>query len=189
MNYFGAPSSKDIPIEKACLNKQYKGYKCGPGFVSYATCEYLGDDKNVLVFGKKQTSEKPITHFIEETTWEERDQWYVDQFDIEDPKVKNNLFGLFYDLYDVGTAPHEMYNGWIDSNWYEMSWQLNDLDFYLYGIAPAPYPMTWGDGDDVAFVARTYDDKFEFWCHGRKSWVDEMREQMEDVYKEMRGIE
>ena len=48
--------------------------------------------------------------------------------------------------------------------------------------------MTWGDkDDDIAFVCRTYDDKFEFWCHGRKSWVKDMREQMRDIYTEMRN--
>lgn len=187
-SYFGAPSSKDIPIEQARPHKEYKGYKCGPHFVSYCACEYLNDNKKVLVFGKEQISEKPITHFIKETTWQERDQWYIDQFDITDPKTSNNLFGLFYDLYDVGTAHHEMYNGWIDCNWYEMSWRLQDLDFYLYGIAPAPYPMTWSDkDDDVAFVCRTYNDKSEFWCHGRKKWVENMRKQMKDIYQEMRS--
>ena len=188
MNYFGAPTSKDIPIEQAQLNKKYKGYKCGPNFISLAPCEYLGDNHRVKVFDKEQISEKPITHFMEETTWQERDHWYVDQFDITDPKDTNNLHGLFYDLYDVGTATHEMYNGWIDSNWYEMAWRLRDLDFYLYGIAPAPYPMAWDDDDDsVAFVARSYDDKSEFWCHGRKSWVEGMREQMKNAFDELTG--
>lgn len=174
------PTSKQVPYQEAVIGKMYSGYTRGTT-TSFCDCEYLGDRK-VLVFGKYE--EINVDTLTDKYSWDEQEKWYRDRFDITDLRTTNNLYGLFHDMYDVGDAYHEMWNGWIDIDWYEMSAGLQDEDFYLLGIAPAPSPWA-GHSDPVAFVCATYDDTQRFWCHGGKDWVENMREQMKDIYKEI----
>ena len=51
----------------------------------------------------------------------------------------NNLIGLFNELYWID-GEHEMDNSWTGYNWYEISNDIQDRDFYIFGVAPAPYP-------------------------------------------------
>lgn len=183
------PHSKWISAAAGEVDKEYRGYKTAnePNTVCFATILYKGNGV-AWRWGDEKQIITNITFLDKEMDWQETAQWYKDQFDITDPKTSNNLIGLFTDLYGVADAYHEMWNGWVDCDFYEMAAELSDEDFYLVGIAPAPWSKDdiFGKGKSVAFIAEYYDSGERFWCHGSLDWVEGMREQMEDIYEEMK---
>ena len=168
-----------IPVNEANVGIEYRGYKTfdNPKALCFCSVEYLGDNKG-LVFGKDLVEN--ISELSRETTWQERDKWYVDRFDIDKADNQLNLLGLFKDMYDVGDASHEMWNAWIGTNFYEMNFDCNDNNITLIGIAPAPYPCS-AIRNAVAFVAEDEDGN-RFWSHGSQDWVEDMRDEMRDIY-------
>lgn len=180
-----APTSEWIPVEKGIIDTQYCGYKTSdrPNALVFGSVVYKGNGIG-WAWGKEDRIIKNIIELNRELNYKEVKQWYLDHYNLDDPKVSNNLYGLFHDLYNVGDARHEMFNAWIGTDWYEMSGQLDDEDFYLVGIAPAPFG-TSSIKKPIAFVAETYDGTDRFWCHGDESWVESMREQMRDIYNSL----
>lgn len=181
-----APRRRWIPVEQAKIDTVYEGYRL-KGETSYHLCDirYKGNG-TAWIFEDKEHPVNNIEFVQENLSYKEIEEWYKNHFDISNPKVKNNLLGLFTDLYDVGDARHEMWNAWIGIDWYEMSAQLFDEDFYLVGIADAPWGKTYLDEPTVAYVAETYDGKDKFWCHGTKSSLEDMREQMLETYEKLK---
>ena len=175
----GAPRSVWIPVSEGVVGTEYEGYKTftEPGTSHFCTTIYLGDGK-ADVYGSIYEN---ISFLERRTTWQEQEQWYRDQFDLTNSKTQLNLLGLFHDMYDVGDAYHEMWNGWVGTDFYEMDSDLREEDFVLVGIAPCPYGCAVID-NPVAFVAEM-EDGTRFWCHGGQGWVDDMREQMKDIYE------
>lgn len=178
------PAYKKIPISEAEIDFEYSGYKDK----SSSTCEHIcactyKGDGIVWPFDNPDRAVTDVYELSRPYTLEEQEEWYKDRFDAYTSNTSQNLFGLFHDMYDVGDARHEMYNAWIRLNFYEMAECMKDEDFIILGVAPAPY----GDGyfeDPVAIVAEEYTGD-RFWCHSEKKWVEEMREQMRPVYKEL----
>lgn len=175
---YGAPRSVWIPVEEGIVGVEYCGYKTfdAPGTTHFCTTIYKGDGK-ADVYGHPV---KNISELERETSWQERDAWYVKQFDLTNSKNQLNLLGLYNDMYDVGDAYHEMWNAWVGVDFYEMNSDCVENNIVLVGIAPAP----WGCAsieDPVAFVAEN-EDGTRFWSHGGQSWVNDMREQMRDIY-------
>lgn len=173
-----APFYKWILTEEAKIGEKYIGYKTydKPDTTCLCEAEYLGDNK-VLVFGTREVDN--VSMLERHTTSEEQANWNKQHFDISNSKTQLSLYGLFTDLYDVGDAYHEMWNAWITDDFYELNADLLNEDFFLVGIAPAPYGCSIKD--PVAFVAE-YENGERFWCHGGRSWVDNMREQMKEIY-------
>lgn len=180
-----APSSKWIPIKEAIIDKEYNGYKTAdePNVSSYCAIVYKGNDMGWR-WGDPEREAKNLTYLLRDLTYEETEQWYKNRFDKNDSTTKLNLYGLYNDMYDVGDARHEMWNAWIALDFYEMNECIKDNDFYLIGIAPAPWNADdiFGEGNTIAFVAEEFNTGNRFWCHGGKSWVEDMREQMKNVY-------
>lgn len=104
-------------------------------------------------------------------------------FDISRGNAAINLMGLYNDMYYC-EGEHEMYNVWISYDWHEMSDNLEQESFYLYGIAPAPYPCSAFGKDSIAVVIEDFLTGDRYWCHTSKEWVKEMREQMQEIYDE-----
>lgn len=177
-----APFYKWILAEEAKIGEKYIGYKTydKPDTTCLCAVEYLGDNK-VLVFGTREVDN--VSMLERYTTYEEQTNWNKQHFDISNGKTQLSLYGLFTDLYDVGDAYHEMCNFWVTDDFYEMNVDLLDEDFFLVGIAPAPYGCPALD-DPIAFVAERENGE-RFWCHGGKSWVDSMREDMREVYNQI----
>lgn len=179
-----APTTKWIPAEEGIKNFEYGGYKTvdRPTVSTLCPLVYKGNGIGLAWNEEGQVVEN-IVELERHLTMEETEQWYKDHY-IMDAREQLNLYGLFTDLYDTGDAYHEMWNAWISDDWYEMSNQLQDLTFILAGIAPCPWGKDdlFGEGKTVAFVAE--DDNGErFWCHGSIDWVDDIREQMKDIYE------
>ena len=168
-----------LPVEEGIIGIEYLGYKTfdKPNTVNFCDIRYLGEGKG-LIFDKFPVEN--ISELERETTWQEQAKWYEDKFDLNDNKCQLNLLGLFNDMYDVGTAYHEMWNGWVGTNFYEMNSDLIEGNSFLVGISPAPYGCA-SLRDAVAFIAET-DTGERFWSHGSKDWVDDMREEMLEIY-------
>jgi hypothetical protein len=99
-----------------------------------------------------------------------------------------NLMGLHTDLSSVGGAFHEMWNGWVKCDWCEQLVELVDEEFFIAGIAEAPYGC-WAIDDSVAIVAEYRKTGDQFWCHAGRGWVEDMREASKSVYEDlMKGV-
>ena len=143
----------------------------------------IGDDGTPLVWGRTPLTD-PYDYFIRRRTWQEIEQWYIDQVDMSKQSHSLNLIGLHEDLYSVGDAYHEMWNGWISTSWEEQIVSLEDEDFFIIGIAPAPRGFT-GCRDPIAVVCEYYDNGERFWCHAEKDWIDDMREESKEIYDKL----
>ena len=175
---YGAPQSVWIPVEEGVVGVEYRGYKTfdAPSTRHFCATIYKGDGK-ADVYGRLIEN---ISELERETSWQERDEWYVKQFDLTNSKNQLNLLGLYNDMYDIGDACHEMWNAWIGIDFYKMNSDCIENNIILVGIAPAPWGCTSIE-DSIAFVAEN-EDGTRFWSHGGQSWVDDMREQMQDIY-------
>ena len=183
------PGYEWVPAAAAEIDKEYTGYTGGPhGPNATCWCKIINKGNGIgWTWGKEEQAVSGIISYKRDFNWQEEAAWYREHFDINNHITSNNLIGLFTDLYDVGDAYHEMWNGWVGTDFYEMTGELEDEDFYLLGIAPAPWDKddVFGKGNSVAFVGCYYSTDERFWCHGSKDWVKFMRDQMEEIYKEI----
>lgn len=143
----------------------------------------IGDDGTPLVWGTTPLTD-PYDYFTRRRTWKEVEQWYVDQVDMSKQSHSLNLIGIHEDLYSVGDAYHEMWNGWIATSWEEQIVSLEDEDFFIIGIAPAPLGFT-GCQDPIAVVCEYKSDGERFWCHAEKDWIEDMREESKEIYDKL----
>ena len=88
---------------------------------------------------------------------------------------------MFNDCYAQGE--HQIYNGWIGYDFYDMCNHLNEEGWTLVGIAQPPWDWNFEDAC-VAVVAEDMDGD-KFWCHAHKSWIDDMRECMRAEYEKL----
>lgn len=72
-------------------------------------------------------------------TWREEAEWYRNHVDMTNSANQLNLMGLHTDLSSVGGAFYEMWNGWVKCDWCEQLVELVDEEFFIAGIAEAPY--------------------------------------------------
>ena len=172
-----------VSVKEAEIDKEYFGYKNNnePNSIHYCSIYYKGNGIGWIWNDPKQSVE--VSYLERYMTFKEEEQWYQDNYDSNNSSNQINLSGLFHDMYDVGDARHEMWNAWIGTTWRELALNIIDEDFYLIGIAPAPWGHT-GYEQPIAFVAESKDGVDRFWCHGEKNWVLDMREEMKEVYNE-----
>ena len=174
-----APKYRWIPAAAAKKHHCYNGYKEKDSrAMHFCDITYIGDGEGYL-WGEPTQHVSNITELQEEITWMERSQWYKDYVDLSISRNSNNLIGIHTDLYSIGDAYHEMWNGWVEAcDPWKMIAELEEETFYLVGIAPAPWDKDdiFGKGNSVAFVACYYDSDERFWCHGSKNWVQTLRD-------------
>lgn len=128
--------------------------------------------------------EVKVDYFLRDLTWEEEAEWYKNAVDMKNSNNQLNLMGLHTDLYDVGDAFHEMWNGWVEYEWAKQLIEIVDETFFIVGIAEAPYEC-WSIEDSVALVAEYKETGDRFWCHVARWAIEEMREQSTEVYKKL----
>ena len=180
-----APTRVWIPVEEAVPEVEYIGYKSAnenPTMYHLCSVRYKGNGVG-WIFDDPKHEEKNIIQLKRYTTFQEQDDWYKEHFDINDSDTYLNLFGLFHDMYNTGTATHEMWNAWISSDFYEMNAYLKDEEMILIGVAAAPYEWNLG-GDCCALVIEDKATGSNYWCHADQAWIDDMREQMREIYEE-----
>lgn len=182
------PTSEFIPVEQGIVNKEYNGYQTldKPGSECFCSITYKGNGVGWR-WNDEEKKVENITFLNKRLTIEEQEAWRIAHYEAKDPREQLNLMGLYNDMYDVGDASHEMYNGWITIDWYEMAENLIREEFYLVGVAPAPWDCFSID-DPIAMVAEDEDGN-RFWCHAGRNWVERMRKQMREIYNNMMGIE
>ncbi len=185
------PRHIEIPITEAKPGDRFNGYtykiigRNGEPGTGYTLGDVIiGEDGTPLSWGEYPITDKELFHYLRDMTWQEEAEWYKKQVDLENPIHQLNLMGLHHDLYDVGDAFHEMWNGWVCADWYEQLTELIDEDFFIVGIAPAPYEC-WSLDDSVAIVAEVRRTGDRFWCHAGRSWIEDMREESLEQYKEL----
>ena len=146
----------------------------------------IQEDGTPLVFNEYPI-EGEVLWFHRELTWEERDQWYRNAVDMTVARNQLNLMGLHNDLYSIGDARHEMWNGWIAATWEEQLIKLLDEDFFIVGIVdPAPPRIDLPMRHPVAIVIE-YDDGARYWCHAEWNWIEDMREESMERYRQLGG--
>lgn len=168
-----------IPVAEAEIDKEYYGYQSAdtPNSIYYCTIMYKGNGTG-WVWNRESNVAHNITFLERYATFEEERE-----ISRKKPNTTLNLFGLFNDMSSVGDAYHEMWNAWIDCDFYDMNTALHEEESTLVGIAPAPYKWNWPE-ECVAFVAETNNGD-RFWCHGSKDMLEDMREQMKEIYNEI----
>lgn len=181
------PNDKWIPADEAKVGDTYNGYKRAtePNSFNYCTIVYRGNGIG-WVWGDEKNIVENISFLNKRLTYWERSELKRQQFDLSNDHSQLNLYGLYTDLYSIGDAHHELWNAWIDCDFYEMDYTLRKNGIVLVGITEAPWEPNYGDHDTyLAFVAEDIDTNERFWCHGGKMTLETLREQMKDVYEEL----
>ena len=163
----------------------YRGYETVNGdSTTIHFCEVvISQNGTPLVWGKNPIEEE-VSVFTRRMTWDEERDWMKTQIDLSKDIYQLNLMGLHNNMYDVGDAVHRMWNGWIQADFVEQLVFLEDEDFFIVGVAPAPYG-TATMREPIAFICEYIDDGSRFWCHSEKDWIDDMREESLSLYNKM----
>ena len=178
-----SPPEKHIYPHEIKPGDEFSGYEYNEGDSSLVVmCPIEVNEEGVpLEWGKRPLPFTP-DYFTRRMTWQEQKEWYQSQIDMDKSVYQLNLLGLHTDLYSVGNAQHEMWNGWIATDWIEQLVSLENEDFIIAGVAPAPYGFS-GCRNPVAFVIEYTSDGDRYWCHAEKDWIDDMREESKEFYE------
>ena len=164
--------------------EEYQGYRKGKH--TYSLCTITFDENlNPIIFNKyplENEEKEAITAYMRYMTWQEEENWYKNAVDLSNEVHKINLMGLHNDLYSIGDGCHEMWNGWIGTDWKEQLMNLIDENFFIVGIAPCGGPIR-SFRDPVAVVCEMRGTGERFWCHAEKDWIDYMREDSKIYYE------
>ena len=148
-------------------------------------CQVKVNDEGIpLVWGTNPITDE-YDYFTRRMTWSEEKEWYKSKVDLTNPKHQLNLIGIHTDLYDLGDACHEMWNGWISTSWEEQLITLDEEDFFIVGIAPCPHNFQYMR--NPVYVICEYENGDRLWCHAEKDWIDDMREASLKEYTELMG--
>ena len=93
--------------------------------------------------------------------------------------AKEIVQGLQNKLYSPGDAYHEMWNGWIGINPYEMAQDMVKHKLIIIGYFPLSNVL---DTRDIGIVAEDKDGD-RFWCHANSVWFAHWEEKYPELYK------
>lgn len=93
--------------------------------------------------------------------------------------AKEIVQGLQNKLYSPGDAHHEMWNGWIGINPYEMAQNMVKYKLIIIGYFTLSNTL---DTRDIGIVAE--DENCErFWCHANSAWFKYWKEDFPELYE------
>ena len=187
-----------IDIKDAKREKIYSHYEYinseGQKVMCYSTIIYKGDGKGITfwmlhddpdeVYNKEPDIEN-IIRVREELIGKESDEYNKSKFDISTHMA--NLLGLYNDCY-YAEGEHELDNTWTSYDFYEIAEALDGKDFYIWGVAPAPYSGCLG-GKPTCFVLEDHLTGNRWWVHTKDEWVEKMRNQMAWAYNSLYGVD
>ena len=153
----------------------------------YCMCTVIVNDDGIpLLWGKNTIKEeKEIIFFRRELTFEEIDEWHKTHIDLDKEINKLNLSGFHNNMYDIGDATHEMWNGWLTAGvWAEQLNALENLDFFVVGIAPAPIIPDYFK-NAVAVVIEEFDTGNRYWCHWEMDYIEKFRRDTKHLMEKM----
>lgn len=164
----------------------YEGHRNPNGtHASHFVSIEVGEDGVAREWGRNPVDMDKVAYFHQSLTWEERDEWYKTAVDMSQARNQLNLMGLHNDMYQVGEARHEMWNGWIQATWEEQLIEILDENFFIIGIVdPAPPRIGLPMRHPVAIVIE-YDDGDRYWCHAEWDWINDMRQESKEVYERL----
>lgn len=95
--------------------------------------------------------------------------------------AKEIALAMKHKLYDEGDAVHEMWNGWITCNPYEMAKTAKEEDLTVIGW----FTLTaWKKRDlDIGIVAE-YPNGDRIWCHAASRWFANWEKWYPELYEE-----
>lgn len=183
------PSYKLIDPNEIKPGDHFEGYEGHTNSNGTRTSHFVqievGEDGVAREWGRNPVDINKVAFFRKPLTWEERDAWYKSAVDMTQGRNQLNLMGLHNDMYQVGEARHEMWNGWIQTSWEEQLIELLDEDFFIIGIVdPAPPRVGLPMRHPVAIVIE-YDDGARYWCHAEWDWIDDMRQESKVAYERL----
>ena len=176
---------KVIPVEEAVIDFEYDWairYEGDRTIMHGPSVTYKGNGIGWSYNNPNNVIENIIELKRPMTLLEEK-EYNKSLYEKEENKRANqlNLYGLFNDCYVQGE--HQMYNGWIGYDFYDTCNNLNEENWTLVGIAQPPWDWNLKD-PCVAIIVEDIDGD-KFWCHAHKSWIDDMREEMLDEYRQI----
>ena len=94
-------------------------------------------------------------------------------------KVKEVIIALQHQLYDQGDATHELLNTWVCAlDPYDMVETLEKHNLTIVGYFYLTEPKM---RLDIGVVAEDKDGE-RIWCHARKAWFDDWKEEYPELY-------
>ena len=136
------PSYKLIDPNEIKPGDHFEGYEGHTNSNGTRTSHFVqievGEDGVAREWGRNPVDMNKVGFFRKPLTWEERDAWYKSAVDMTQGRNQLNLMGLHNDMYQVGDARHEMWNGWIQTSWEEQLIELLDEDFLVLSIRHLP---------------------------------------------------
>lgn len=98
-------------------------------------------------------------------------------------EAKQIVQGMLNKLYGPGDAVHEMWNGWIDPDPYDMAKRLKKQEAIVIGWFQLDYPKKIGKYTnlDIGIVIE-YSDGERFWCHADSTWFKNWPEYYKELY-------
>lgn len=181
------PRNKSIPREEWVVGESYEIMRHPNGSRMFLFV-YLGDNKiKNLYTDKEEEIPEDITHFDRYWKPGEKEEEYKKEYFNNRSRHQLNVIGLFTDL-SYCNDEHENWNGWCSFDAYEMLDNLLEEDFFIVGCAPAPYGKEWLGEEWMALVIANYETGTRRWCHFQKSWLEDVREELADEYKEIERI-
>lgn len=97
-------------------------------------------------------------------------------------KTKQIIKALNHELYNCGDAYHELWNTWICAlSPYEMVESAYKFNFTILGYFKLDQPKL---GLDIGVVAENNYNGERFWCHAKKAWFEDWKEDYPELYEE-----
>lgn len=181
------PYQKEVLPNELVPGEIYDGYVTleNGHQISHFCQVRVAEDGAITVYG--HPIEEEVLYYTRPLTWQEEKEWYEKASMNLTPRDQLNLIGIHTDLYGIGDARHEMWNGWIEVTWQEQVIKLREEDFFIVGLVdPAPARVGLPMRHAIAVVIE-YDDGARYWCHAEKDWFDDMREESIEQYKKLGG--
>lgn len=88
-----------------------------------------------------------------------------------------------HEMYDEGDAYHEMWNGWIDCDPYDMAYRAKDQKIMVLGWFKLKGHQIRMDDLDIGIVAED-ETGDRFWCHAASRWFERWHTRYPELYEE-----
>ncbi len=95
-------------------------------------------------------------------------------------KTKQIIKDLDHELYDCGDAYHEMWNTWVCAlSPYDLLESVEKFNLTILGYFKLDEPKV---NLDIGVIVEDGEGE-RFWCHARKAWFDDWKEEYPELYE------
>jgi hypothetical protein len=174
---------KVIPIEQCKLGMSFQGIHYPNGRSSWGpTYKIINIEKNGIVCIDSWHQSTYLFQFNQGIKIEipmTQEEIKIRDFD----KAKEIAQNLKHEMYNCGDAYHEMWNGWIGTDPYELAQNAKEYNLIILGYFKLEQPKITYAGTilDIGVVVED-EDGDRFWCHAKKVWFDDWEEKYPELY-------